>query len=122
MTYIILFQGNSVLLDKIIDWALAAYKVAKKEKISKFQLKKFKTLLSLTKSAYEEMITKLLHVMKVDLPNGIKNKTQTFQAEIEWNGNKHRHKIPLIGEIVDRPKIRKLCHFYIQDHPIWIWI
>ena len=104
-----MFPGNSAVLEKNIDWALAAYKVAKKEKISKFQLKKFKSLLSLTKSAYEEMITRLLHLMKIDLPNGIKNKTQTFQAEIEWNGNKHRDKIPMVGEIVDRPKIRKLC-------------
>ena len=115
MTHIILIQGNSALLDRNIDWALAAYKVAKKEKISKFQLKKFKTVLSLTKSAYEEMITRLLHLMKIDLPNGIKNKTQTFQAEIEWNGDKHSHKNPLIGDIVDRHKIRKLCQNNVRQ-------
>ena len=96
-------------MDRTIDWAMIAYKVAKKEKVSKSRLKKFKSLLSSARSAYEETITWLLSVMNVNLPNGIKNKTNLFQAEIERNGDKHSFKSPFIADIVDRPKIRKLC-------------
>ena len=96
-------------MDRNVDWATAAYKVAKKEKISKSRLKKFKLLLSTAKTNYEETITWLLNIMNVDLPNGIRNKTNLFQAEIERNGDKHSLISPFVSDIVDRPKIRKLC-------------
>ena len=88
---------------------MAAFKVAKKEKLSKSQLDNFKSLLSLAKSSYEEIITQLLNVMEVGIPDGIKNKTQLFKSEIENNGDKHRLKTQVIADIVDRQQIRKLC-------------
>ena len=46
-----------VVEDRIVDWGVAALKVAKREKKTKAQLKKFQSLVSLAKSDHNETLS-----------------------------------------------------------------
>ena len=48
-----------VVEDRIVDWGVAALKVAKRENKTKAQLKKFQSLLSLAKSDHIETLNSL---------------------------------------------------------------
>ena len=105
--------ANIVVQDRSVDWAVAALKVAKKENKKKTQLKEFQSLASLAKSDHNETLNKILELIKIKPNGGRKNKIRLLDAELKANGealnHKHKHKTPLIGDIIERKKIRKLC-------------
>ena len=95
--------------DRSVDWAVAALKVAKKENKTKSQLKKFQSLVSLAKSDHNKTLTHLLEHIKIK-PKGVrKNKMQLLDAEIKTNGYALKLKHPLLEDIIEWKKIRKLC-------------
>ena len=91
-----------VVEDRIVDWGVAALKVAKREKKTKAQLKKFQSLVSLAKSDHNKTLSHLLEHIKIKPHYGRKNKMQLLDAEI-------KAKYPLLEDIIERKKIIKLC-------------
>ena len=101
---------NKVVKDPIVDWAFAALKVAKKEKKTKSQLKKFQSLLSMAKSDHIETLNSLLEEIKIKPIGGRKNKMGMLEAEIlKANGEAQSRLYPLSEDIIICKKIRKLC-------------
>ena len=101
--------ANRVVQDRSVDWAVAALKVAKKENKKKTQLKKFQSLVSLAKSDHNETLKKLLELIKTKPNVDRKNKIWLLDAELKANGEALKHKHTLLGDIIERKKIRKLC-------------
>ena len=101
--------ANRVVQDRSVDWAVAALKVAKKENKNKTQLKEFQSLVSLAKSDHNETLNKLLELIKTKPNGGRKNKIWLLDAELKANGEALKHKHALLGAIIERKKIRKLC-------------
>ena len=81
--------------------------MAKTENKTKSQLNKFQSLVSLAKSDHNKTLTHLLEHIKIK-PKGVrKNKMQLLDAEIKTNGDALKH--PLLEDIIEWKKIRKLC-------------
>ena len=108
--------AHKVVQDRIVDWGVAALKVAKTENKTKSQLKKFQSLVSLAKSHHNETLTHLLERIKIKPTGGRKNKIQLLNAEIKANGDALKLKHPLLEDIIEWKKIRKLC----QEKVSWI--
>ena len=101
---------NKVLKDPIVEWAFAAFKVAKKEKKTKSQLKKFQSLVSMAKSDHIETLNGLFEQIKIKPIGGRKNKMGMLEAEIlKANGEAQSLLYPLSEDIIICKKIRKLC-------------
>ena len=101
--------ANPILFDRTIKWASTAYKVAKKEKLTKYQLKKFQSLLTLAKSDYEETLKKMMVDMKIESKTKTENRARLLENELMKTSQNYRIKHPLIADIIDRKQIRKLC-------------
>ena len=97
------------MFDRTIKWASTAYKVAKKEKLTKYQLKKFQSLLILAKSDYEETLKKMMVDMKIDSKIKTENRARLLEKELMKTSQNYRIKHPLIADIINRKQIRKLC-------------
>ena len=107
---------NKVVKDPIVDWAFAALKVAKKEKKTKSQLKKFQSLLSMAKSDHIETLNSLLEQIKIKPFGGRKNKMRQLEAELfKRNGEALSLLHPLSEDIVIIKKIRKLCQENVSN-------
>ena len=101
---------NKVVKDPIVDWAFAALKVAKKEKKTKSQLKKFQSLVSLVKSNHIETLNSVLEQINIKPIGGRKNKMRLLEAELlKANGDALSLLHPLSEDRVICKKIRKLC-------------
>ena len=101
---------NKVVKDRSVDWAIAALKVAKKEKKTKSQLKKFQSLVALAKSDHIETLNGLLEQIKIKPIGGRKEKIRLLEAELlKANGEALSLLRPLSEDIVICKKIRKLC-------------
>ena len=98
-----------VVQDRIVDWGVAALKVAKRENKTKAQLKKFQSLVSLAKSDHNKTLSHLLEHIKIKPHYGRKNKMQLLDAEIKANGDTLKLKHPILEDIIEWKKIRKLC-------------
>ena len=101
--------AHKVVQNRIVDWGFAALKVAKTENQTKSQLVKFQSLVSLAKSDHNETLNKLLELIKTKPNGGRKNKIWLLDAELKANGEALKHKHALLGAIIERKKIRKLC-------------
>ena len=98
-----------VVEDRIVDWGVAALKVAKRENKTKAQLKKFQSLVSLAKSDHNKTLSHLLENIKIKPNCGRKNKMELLDAEIKANGDTLKLKHPVLENIIEWKKIRKLC-------------
>jgi hypothetical protein len=105
-----------VVEDRIVDWGVAALKVAKREKKTKAQLKKFQSLVSLAKSDHNKTLSHLLDNIKIKPNCGRKNKMELLDAEIKANGDTLKLKHPVLEDIIEWKKIRKLC----QEKVSWL--
>ena len=101
--------AHKVVQDRIVDWGVAALKVAKTENKTKSQLKKFQSLISLAKSDHNETLNILLEQIKIKPYGGRKNKMRLLEAELKANGEALSLLHPLSEDIVIIKKIRKLC-------------
>ena len=101
--------AHKVVQNRIVDWGFAALKVAKTENQTKSQLVKFQSLVSLAKSDHNETLTHLLERIKIKPNRGRKNKMQLLDAELKANGEALKLKHPLLEDIIEWKKIRKLC-------------
>ena len=102
--------------DPIVDWAFAALKVAKKENKTKSHLKKFQSLVSLAKSDHNKTLSHLLENIKIKPNCGRKNKMELLDAEIKANGDTLKLKHPVLEDIIEWKKTRKLC----QEKVSWL--
>ena len=83
--------------------------MAKKEKLTKYQLKKFQSLLILAKSDYAETLKNIMVDMKIESKITTENRARLFEYELMKTSQSYRVKHPLIADIIDRKQTRKLC-------------
>ena len=84
---IFLSVAHKVVQVRIVNWGVAALKVAKRENNTKAQLDKFQSLVSLAKSDHNETLSHLLEHIKIKPHCGRKNRMQLLDAEIKANGD-----------------------------------
>ena len=95
---------------------MAQLKTNKTNTKAKAKLKKFQSLVSLAKSDHNKTLSHLLENIKIKPNCGRKNKMELLDAEIKANGDTLKLKHPVLEDIIEWKKIRKLC----QEKVSWL--